>query len=180
MIKETVTYTDFMGKERTEDLYFHMTLRAFGELAKNDFRKKSDQALADIRADEDRGVGEIIDVIDDLVKSSYGIVKTDEDGTIRFVRNATKTQEFLDSDAYDAFLVKMISDPTGQSFSQFTKALLPSIGQTAPAHAASSQDIPTAAPASNDIPQVPAPANPAPVNVPQPPQGTAFNPSNGQ
>lgn len=170
MIKETVTYTDFMGKERTEDLYFHMTLRSFGELAKTDFRKKSDQALADIRANEDRGVGEIIDVIDDLVKSSYGIVKTDEDGTVRFVRNAERTQEFLDSDAYDAFLAKMISDPTGQSFSQFTKALLPSITQGAPAHAAPSQDIP----------QVPGQTDSAPMNVPQPPQGTAFNPSNGQ
>ncbi|QHJ85875.1 MAG: hypothetical protein [Caudoviricetes sp.] len=173
MIKETVTYTDFTGKERTEDLYFHMTLRSFGKLAKNDFRKKGDQALADIRADEDRGIGEVIDVIDELVKSSYGTVKTDEDGTIRFVRNEEKTKEFLDSDAYDAFLAKMISDPTGNSFNEFVTNLIPTgLSSGTPAHAAPSQDIP----------RVPAqaPTNPVLMNVPQPPQGTAFNPSNGQ
>lgn len=104
MFKDTVTYVDFDGNERTEDLYFNLTKAeviamensVLGGLSRR--LEKIVNALDNVQ---------IMDSFIDLIKSSYG-VKSD-DGK-RFIKSEKITEEFMQTGAYDEFFMKLISD----------------------------------------------------------------------
>ena len=164
MIKETVTYKDDNGNEKTEVLHFHMGMNAFGKLMKTDFRKRANWAVEANRNGDDRGLGEMIGVIADIIKVSYGTVETDEDGTTRFVRDDRKTDSFLDSKAYDAFLIKMLSDNTGIAFTTFLNNLVPDL-PVPETEDNNEQPNNQAVPQTASVPQMPATPQVPPSNL---------------
>lgn len=112
MLKETVTYTDYDGKERTEDLYFNLEKHELIDLA---FDLPDDIIVADEETGEikenhmveklgDRGIYKFIK---DVIKKAYG-VKSD-DGR-RFIKSDELTLEFTQTPMYDSILTKLTSD----------------------------------------------------------------------
>ena len=130
MIKKTITYVDFDGNERTEDMYFNMTkseLVAFSfdmpEAITENVPKTAD---ADVEAvgrkiAEKLGSSGIFKFVTDLVAKSYGVKS--EDGR-RFIKSKQLSEEFTQTIAYDEFIMELFSDD--KKASEFINAVIPS------------------------------------------------------
>lgn len=104
MFKDTVTYVDFDGNERKEDLYFNLT-KAEVIAMENSVLGGLSKRLEKIVNSLDNV--QIMDSFIDLIKSSYGVKS--EDGK-RFIKSPKLTEEFMQTGAYDEFFMKLISD----------------------------------------------------------------------
>lgn len=112
MLKETVTYTDYDGKERTEDLYFNLEKHELIDLA---FELPDDIIVADEETGEikenhmveklgDKGIYKFIK---DVIKKAYGVKSADGR---RFIKSDELTLEFTQTPMYDSILTKLTSD----------------------------------------------------------------------
>jgi hypothetical protein len=124
MIKETVTYTDFNGEEKTEDLYFNLSraellrynlsqeggfegaLKRILGLSDTDSVSENNQEIIN-NMDADK-LTQLFDWVEWFIGISYGI-KTD-DG--RFVKSEKIKEEFLSSEAYSELLMKLATNPS--------------------------------------------------------------------
>lgn len=104
MIKETISYEDIDGNSKTMDAYFHLTMREMRQLLKDGIGEKLD-AVTSRKASPD----EMFDLIDILIKKSFG-KRIESNGEARFVKDPELTEEFMNSDAYDSLLGKLMSD----------------------------------------------------------------------
>lgn len=128
MLKKTVTYTDFDGNQRTEDLYFNMTKSelvefSFGMPEEMSNTVKSPDDINDETANkliEKIGNSGIFNFVKDLVFKSYGVKS--EDGR-RFIKNEQTTIEFTQTLAYDEFLMNLFSDD--RNASDFINGIIP-------------------------------------------------------
>ena len=112
MLKETVTYTDYDGKERTEDLYFNLEKHELIDLA---FDLPDDIIVADEETGEikenhmveklgDKGIYKFTK---DVIKKAYGVKSADGR---RFIKSDELTLEFTQTPMYDSILTKLTSD----------------------------------------------------------------------
>lgn len=106
MIKETISYEDIDGNSKTIDAYFHLTMREMRQLLKDGIQDKLD-AVTSGKASTDT----MFDLIDELIKASYG-KRIEDNGEAHFVKNPELTEIFMQSDAYDSLLGKLMSDDT--------------------------------------------------------------------
>lgn len=104
MFKDTVTYVDFDGNERTEDLYFNLT-KAEVVILENSVSGGLQRRLEAIVKSNDNV--QIIENFVEIIKKSYGI-KSD-DGK-RFIKSDEISEEFMQTGAYEEFFMKLISD----------------------------------------------------------------------
>lgn len=104
MIKETISYEDIDGNSKTMDAYFHLTMREMRQLLKDGIQEKLD-AVTSGKASPDV----MFDLIDELIKASYG-KRSEDNGEAHFVKNPEATEIFMQSDAYDSLLGKLMSD----------------------------------------------------------------------
>lgn len=130
MLKKTIKFTDFNGKECSEDLYFHISkttiltssnaiyneIMSIGlelqergkfleDVEENDIDKsdpfnKNSQLVAD-------SIRMIARLLDRLVDLAYGIKS--EDGS-KFIKNQQVREDFKNSAAYDAFVEQLIEN----------------------------------------------------------------------
>ena len=117
MHKETVTYEDWNGKERTEDFYFNLTEQ---ELVRMDILENS--ALKDkiervTKAKDDK---EILSLFEKIVYESYGVKS--EDGR-RFIKTPEVKQEFTETPAYSIIYMKLASD--ADAAAKFVNEIVP-------------------------------------------------------
>lgn len=116
MLKKTITYTDFNEMERTQDFYFNLTKI---ELMK--MEASVDGGLAEklkrISAAQD-GVA-IMEVMEDLIRRSYG-VKTADGG---FVKRPEDLAAFVSTEAYSNLFMELVTDAEGAV--NFVKGILP-------------------------------------------------------
>lgn len=131
MLKKTVTFNDFNGKEHKQDLYFHVSKTAvltasdevYNEIV--DIGKQLQQrgemleasgieveVKADDPFDADNqllagSIRMVARLLDRLVDLSYG--KRSEDG-LRFSKNPVVLAEFKESAVYDAFVEQMLAN----------------------------------------------------------------------
>lgn len=117
MIKETISYEDIDGNSKTMDAYFHLTMREMRQLLKDGIQEKFD-AVTSGKASPDV----VFDLIDDLIRASYG-KRTEVNGEAHFVKNPELTEIFMESDAYDSLLGKLMSDDTFAT--RFATGLVP-------------------------------------------------------
>ena len=103
MIKETLTYKDFNGEERSDDFYFHLNALEWLRMDKKygGIREYIRKAVKD--GDEYA----ILNMLEDLVKSSYG--EKSMDG-IRFVKNDDLVEKFTQTEAYSNMLIGFFTD----------------------------------------------------------------------
>lgn len=117
MLKKTITYEDYNGKERTEDFYFHLSKPAVINLeysVPGGLSNFVDRAVK--RGDEK----DLLDLINIFITKSYG--QKSDDGK-RFIQNDEVLQAFLESPAYEEFLFETLS--SSKSATEFINGIMP-------------------------------------------------------
>lgn len=117
MIKETITYTDFNGNERTEDFYFNLTK---AEVMKMEMSTKGGLAemIQRIVAAQDQPA--IIKVFEDLITKAYGVKTPDGRG---FKKSAEITEEFVATEAFSQLFMKLATD--ADAAAKFVNGIVP-------------------------------------------------------
>lgn len=123
MLKKTITYTDYNGKERTETHYFdlneveatEMELSVEGGMSKK---------LEAIAKSEDKAA--MFKFFKELIAKSYGIKS--EDGR-RFVKSEQITEEFTQTRAYVALIMELAQD--GEKLAAFFNGVIPKVNAPA-------------------------------------------------
>lgn len=117
MYKETITYTDFGGVERTEDYRFHLSK---AELVKMELMTKGTFTDMLQRIINAKDTPDIIRELHELLVSSYGIQS--EDG--RFFRKSPEIRaDFENSEPYSIMFMKLISDD--ETAARFIQGIMP-------------------------------------------------------
>lgn len=101
MLKKTITYTDFNGNPRTDDLYFNLSAPELMQLELT-FPRGLQKELERIQKENDGAA--LFDLFEKVIMSSYG-VKSD-DG-LAFIKNAEVREAFKESAAYPALFTEL-------------------------------------------------------------------------
>lgn len=117
MIKETVTYRDFNGVERTEDFYFNLTEAELTELEYG-VEGGMKAILEKIIAEKDQK--KIMEYFKKIVLMAYG--EKSLDGR-RFVKSDEIRNGFAPTEAYSIIFKKLSSDANAAT--KFMKGVLP-------------------------------------------------------
>lgn len=120
MVKKTITYTDFEGKEATKDFYFNLSKMEFRVLDRKTpggLQNMIEQVRTE--KDEDR----LLDLLDILILESYG--ERAEDG--RFVKEDPQGRRlssyFKVSEAWDALFMSLVKNP--DDLQEFLTGIVP-------------------------------------------------------
>ena len=103
MIKETITYVDYNGVEKTEDKYFNLSK---AELLKMQYSTEGGMIERLKNVVDNMNGKDMLEIFDELLVNSYGVVS--ENGG--FVKNDKLREEFKSSEAYSELFVKLMSD----------------------------------------------------------------------
>lgn len=104
MLKKTITYEDFDGRERTEDHYFNLTEAELTEMELS-LNGGLSQLLEKILQENDQK--QIIEYFKKIVLMSYG--KKSLDGR-QFMKNEKIREEFASSAAYSEIFMELATD----------------------------------------------------------------------
>lgn len=123
MIKKSITYKDFNDNEVTETLRFNLTKTEMIDLLSIEDQLKAlsakfSEPKRDLQREE---ILEILSVVKDLARRSYGVLSTDGK---HFRKSDEIWDDFVSSGAYDAFLWAMFSNPADAM--AFMSGILPS------------------------------------------------------
>ena len=119
MYKRIIKYTNLKDERKVEELYFYLSPK---NLKKLDAKYQDQGGIRGlfqkmITKNDNRL---ILETIEDIILSSYGIVS--EDGN-RFIQNDTVRSEFECSCAYEQLFDELTS--TAEAFGEFLKKILP-------------------------------------------------------
>lgn len=122
MIKETITYVDFDGVERTENFWFNLTET---EIVKMQTSVKGGftEMLKKIIETEDET--KLMPLVSDIILKSYG--EKSEDGR-RFIKSEQLSTEFEQTEAYNQLFMKFLKD--SEAFTNFINGLNSKVGKT--------------------------------------------------
>lgn len=104
MRKETVTYTDYNGVERTEDFFFNLNKAEIMEMEMGVKGGLAEQINAIVKAEDSPA---IIALFKDLVLRSYGVKQPDGRG---FKKTKELRDEFEWHPAYSVLFMKLATD----------------------------------------------------------------------
>ena len=117
MLKETITYVDYNGNERTEDFYFNLTQAEIMEMELSTTGGLTEMIQRIIAAQD---APAIIKVFKDLVLASYG--QKSPDGK-RFIKNAELRDEFAQTEAYSQLFMQLATD--ADKAAKFVNGIVP-------------------------------------------------------
>ena len=122
MLKETITYTDYNGVERTEDFYFNLTKAEIMEMEMSTTGGLAEQIQRIVAAQD---APAIIKIFQDLILKSYG--QKSLDGK-RFVKvnpeNGRRlADEFKETEAYSQLFMKLATD--ADAAAKFVNGIIP-------------------------------------------------------
>ncbi len=126
MHKETITYNDLNGVQRTEDFYFNLSKP---EIVKMQASEKGgyDVQLRSIAADLNGA--KIMEFFENFISKSYG--EKSEDGR-RFMKSEEISRSFMETPAYEVLFEKLVTND--KYAADFVNAVMCSKGNaTAPA-----------------------------------------------
>lgn len=118
MLKKTITYTDFDGNERTEELYFNLTKAELMELQMSEIGGLEKRLKGIIMAQN--GV-EIMKFFKDIFLNSYGVKSPDGR---RFIKNDEVRTDFEQTEAYSQLFMELVTD--ADKMADFIKGVIPS------------------------------------------------------
>ena len=104
MHKETITYIDYDGNERTEDFFFNLTK---AELTEMDLGTAGGMKKLLERIIAEKDTKRIMEIFKEIIQKSYG-VKT-LDGR-RFIKSQEVLDEFTQTEAYSIMFMKLATD----------------------------------------------------------------------
>lgn len=128
MLKKTITYTDYNGVERTEDLYFNLNKNEIIELSLDlpddatENSSKEDAKIIGEKLYESLGKRGLYEFAKKLILKSYGIRMADGKG---FKKSKELSEEFENTIAFDTIFVELIEDD--KAFLNFMTGLNPTI-----------------------------------------------------
>ena len=105
MIKETITYTDYNGTERTEDFYFNMTKTELLRMEQDKNGSFSGVLEKFIKAKDQ---SELFDAIEKFIFKAYG--EKSVDGR-QFKKSEEISESFFQSPAYEVLFDKLNGHP---------------------------------------------------------------------
>lgn len=104
MYVQNITYTDFDGNTRTDECRFHLSAAELTEMQESvpgGFKAYLEKMVA-----EHDGPG-IMNAFKMLLRKSYGVKSPDGK---RFIKTDENWNEFMESNAYDEFFMKLVTD----------------------------------------------------------------------
>lgn len=102
MIKQTITYEDYNGVQRTEDAYFNINDVEFAQL-ESTYEGGFSAAIERVTKSENPSDG--FNLFEAIVRKSYGIKS--EDGK-RLIKSKEITDAFMQSEAYNELFCTVI------------------------------------------------------------------------
>lgn len=118
MLKETITYTDYNGTERTEDHYFNLSKAEITEMEMSVSGGFAEMIQKIIAAQDTPA---IIKIFKDLILKSYG--EKSPDGK-RFIKNHELSEAFSQTEAYSELFMKLATD--ADAAARFINGVIPS------------------------------------------------------
>jgi len=118
MYKTSVTYVDFDGNERVEDLYFNLSTAEVTEMevsCPGGYAKMLDSIV------KSQDQAAIYKTFKEIVDKSYGVKS--EDGKY-FRKTESALLDFKSSGAYDQFLINLLADG-GKTAADFVNGIMP-------------------------------------------------------
>lgn len=119
MYKETVTYKDYNGVERTEDFLFDLSEAELVEMNFEEHGRLQEKFDAIIKA---KDVRTIMGVFKELLMKAYGVKSLDGR---KFVKNQEVLDDFIQSPAYSILYMKYATDDVAAA--AFIKGVLPEV-----------------------------------------------------
>lgn len=117
MLKETITYTDYNGTERTEDFYFNLTKAELMEMEMSTTGGLAEMINRIVAAQD---APSIIRIFKELVLKAYG--QKSPDGK-RFIKSEALSTEFSQTEAYSQLFMKLATD--ADAASKFVNGIVP-------------------------------------------------------
>ena len=117
MIKETMTYVDYNGVERTEDFYFHLTEAELMEMQMSTTGGLAEMIQRIVAAQD---APAIIKVFKELVLKSYG--QKSPDGK-RFMKSEALSEEFAQTEAYSQLFMRLATN--SDDAAKFVNGIMP-------------------------------------------------------
>ena len=118
MLKKTITYTDYFGKEQTEDFYFNYSKAELAELSLTGPDGDMGSWLQSIVDENDNA--KILQSFKDIILGAYGV--RSEDGK-RFIKSPELAKEFMQTAAFDKLLLSFFTD--ADEASAFINGMMP-------------------------------------------------------
>lgn len=119
MIKKTVTYTDYDGEERTDDLFFNLSDAEMLELEMST-EGGLDKMIKRIIAA--KNTEELIKLFKSMLTLSYG--EKSPDGR-RFIKSEELTNNFLQTEAYSQLFLELALD--AEKASEFVNGIVSNV-----------------------------------------------------
>lgn len=108
MLKKTVTYEDYDGNTRTEDLYFYISK---AELTEMEITTPGGFANKLERITNAQNGSEIIKTFKDIILRAYGEKSDDGRSFIKKRNGVSLAEEFEQTEAYNQLFTELITDP---------------------------------------------------------------------
>ena len=123
MLKETITYVDYNGVERTEDHYFNLTKAEIMEMELSTTGGLSEMITRIVAA---KDAPAIIKVFKDLILAAYG--EKSPDG--KYFRKSPEISEaFAQTEAYSILFIRLATD--ADAAAKFVNGIVPAGEQLA-------------------------------------------------
>lgn len=107
MIKKTVTYTNYKGEEKTEEVYFHLKPEVLTDMLAE---MGDDIGVKLTQAAEEEDIGNLVKYFKWMLERAYGVVS--EDGE-EFEQSPELWEKFRRSAKYDAVFSSIAFDEEG-------------------------------------------------------------------
>lgn len=117
MIKKSITYTNFLEEEVTEDFYFHLGKAELINLELSEDGSFGNRLLSIVASNDHR---EMVAEFTKIIGQAYGIRTPDGRG---FRKSAEEQETFLSSPAFDALFMELMTDP--KTTAEFIQGIVP-------------------------------------------------------
>ena len=117
MLKESITYTDFNGEERTEEFYFNLTKAELVEL-ETSMHDGLSEAIKRIVAEDNQE--NIVKIFKEIILKAYGSKSIDGR---RFIKNQEIRDDFAASEPYNVLFMKLATD--AEAATAFVNGIVP-------------------------------------------------------
>ena len=117
MLKKAIKYTDYNGKEHTEDFYFNLSKAELTEMELSTTGGYGEMLQGIVAADEHT---KLVPIIKEIIFKSYG--EKSDDGK-RFIKSPELSLAFSQTEAYSELFMEIATD--AEASAAFVNGIIP-------------------------------------------------------